>query len=38
MPMAIDFTKTDGARQMLKYAVSNEGLLQHLYFFAARDE
>jgi tripartite-type tricarboxylate transporter receptor subunit TctC len=32
VPMAIDFTKTDEARQMLKYAVQDVAVLQYLYF------
>lgn len=32
VPMAIDFTKTDEARQILKYAVQDVAVLQYLYF------
>jgi hypothetical protein len=31
-PMAIDFAKTDEARQILKYAVQDVAVLQYLYF------
>ena len=31
-PMAIDFAKTDEARQILKYAVQDVAVLQDLYF------
>ena len=30
--MAIDFAKTDEARQILKYAVQDVAILQYLYF------
>ena len=32
MPLAIDFAKTDEARQILKYAVQDVAILQYLYF------
>jgi tripartite-type tricarboxylate transporter receptor subunit TctC len=32
VPMAVDFAKTDEARQILKYAVQDVAILQYLYF------